>query len=151
MQSEKLTYWMTLGVLALATTTGFVNEHRGWGDRLAVRSVALVSQASVAAANYATNYASNYAEIAGMAVGSEEADSAGLLPAAVDVHEYVQNEVQARLACVQRTLVRRQAEMIRLQAMRVQVRARAPRNLVWSDHRMVIEVPQAPEPSADVF
>ena len=40
MESEKLIYWVTLGVLALATTTGFVTEHRGWSDRLADRSIA---------------------------------------------------------------------------------------------------------------
>ena len=53
MESEKVIYWMALGVLLLATTTGFVTEHRGWGDRLAEHSTALLSQASEMAANYA--------------------------------------------------------------------------------------------------
>ena len=34
MESEKVMYWMTLGVLALATATGFVTEHRGWATAL---------------------------------------------------------------------------------------------------------------------
>jgi hypothetical protein len=138
MESEKVMYWVTLGVLALATTTGFVNEHRGWGDRLAERSLAFVSQASQTAANYA--------EIAGMAIGSGERDSASPSPAVVDVHDFVQNEVQARLACVQSTLARRQAEMMRLQAMRVQVRmmGRPARAIVWNPN-IFIEVPQPPQ------
>ena len=55
MDSEKAMYWMTLGVLALAATTGFVTEHRGWSDRLADRSVAMVSQASDVAARLCRN------------------------------------------------------------------------------------------------
>ena len=145
MESEKVMYWVTLGVLALATTTGFVNQHRGWGDRLAERSLALVSQASVAAANYA--------EIAGMAMGSGERDSESSSPAVVDVHDFVQNEVQARLACVQSTLVRREAEMTRVQAMRVQVRMmdRPARAIVWSNPSVVIEVPQPPQTQINTF
>ena len=59
----------------------------------------------------------------------------------------LQAEVQARLACAQRTLVRRQAELVRLQAIRVQVRAleRAPRTIVLPARNMVIQIPQAPE------
>jgi hypothetical protein len=57
MESEKFIYWTTLGVLALATTTGFVTEHRGWGDLVAERSIALVSQASEVASNYVEDHA----------------------------------------------------------------------------------------------
>ena len=145
MESEKVMYWLTLGVLALATTTGFVDGHRGWGDRLAERSLAFVSQASQTAANYA--------EIAGMAIGSGERDSASPSPAVIDVHNFVQSEVQARLACVQSSLVRRQAEMMRLQAMRVQVRTmdRPARAMVWSNPNIVIEVPQPPQARINTF
>jgi hypothetical protein len=66
MESEKVIYWMTLGVLVLATTTGFVTEHRGWGDRLAENSIAFLSQAS--------EMATNYAGIAGVGLGGGEDD-----------------------------------------------------------------------------
>src|SRR6476660_1181480 len=138
MESEKAMYWMTLGVLALATATGFVTEHRGWSDRVVDRSVAAVSQASGVAAHYA--------ELADLMMGRGENDLAS--PAAVmiavanDGQDDVQAEVQARLACAQRTLVRRQAELVRLQAIRVQVRAleRAPRTIVLPARNMVIQI-----------
>jgi hypothetical protein len=132
---------MTLGVLVLATTTGFVTEHRGWGDRLAENSIAFLSQAS--------EMATNYAGIAGVGLGGGEDDLAHTPLAVVDV----QNEVQTRLACVQRTLAHRQAEMDRLQAMRFRVRAleRAPRTMVWPDRSLVIEVPLAPPAPEDTF
>jgi len=121
MESEKAMYWMTLGVLALATATGFFTEHRGWGDRILDRSVAVVSQAS--------DVAAHYAEMADLILGrGEENDLASSEHAVIDVQNDVQNDVQAQLACARRTLVRRQAELVRLQAIRVQVRAleRAP-------------------------
>jgi hypothetical protein len=143
MESEKVMYWMTLGVLALATATGFVTEHRGWSDRVVDRSVAVVSQASGVAAHYA--------EIADLMMGRGENDLASPADVMIDVandgQDDVQAEVQARLACAQRTLVRRQAELVRLQAIRVQVRAleRAPRTIVLPARNMVIQIPQAPE------
>jgi hypothetical protein len=118
MESEKITYWMTLGVLILATTTGFVNEHRGWGGQIAERSLALVSQASAMAANYA--------EIAGAVLGSDENDLDSPSPVLVDIQNDIENQVEGRLACAQRTLVRRQAEVVRIHAMRVRVRVPEP-------------------------
>jgi hypothetical protein len=151
MESEKVIYWMTLGVLVLATTTGFVTEHRGWGDRLAEHSTALLSQASEMAANYAG--------IAAEVLGRGENDLALPPQAVVDVQNVdmlnvdMLNKVQTRLACVQRTLGRRQAEMARLQAMRFRVRAleRIPRAMVWPDRNLVIEVPQEPPTPDDTF
>lgn len=143
MESEKAMYWMTLGVLALATTTGFVTEHRGWSDRLVDRSVAVVSEASGVAAHYA--------EMADLMLARGENDLVSPADAMIDVQNDVQgdvqNEVQARLACAQRTLVRRQAQLVRLQALRVQVRAleRAPRTIVLPARNVVIQIPQAPE------
>jgi hypothetical protein len=136
MESEKAMYWMTLGVLAMAVTTGFVTEHRGWADHLADHSVAVMSQAS--------EKAMNYAEIVDMVLGSER-DSARPPRAVVDMQDQVQSEVNNRLACVQRVLARRQAEMDRLQAMRVQVRMlkRSPRTMVWPTRNLVIEIPKA--------
>ncbi len=77
MESEKAMYWMTLGVLALATATGFVTEHRGWSDRLVDRSVAVVSQAS--------DVAAHYAEIADLMLGRGENDLASPADAMIDV------------------------------------------------------------------
>jgi hypothetical protein len=143
MESEKIMYWVTLGVLAMATATGFVTEHRGWGDRLVDRSVAVVSQAS--------DVAAHYAEMADLMLGRGENDLATPAHAVIDIQndgqDDVQAEVQAHLACARRTLVRRQAQLVRLQAIRVQVRAlkRAPRTIVLPHRNMVIEIPQAPE------
>jgi hypothetical protein len=145
MESEKVMYWMTLGVLAMAATTGFVTEHRGWGDRLADRSVAMRSQAS--------EKAMNYAGIAGMVLGGSERDSARPPLGVVAVQNYVQADVQNRLACVERVLVGRQAAMARLQSMRVQVRMleRAPHTIVQPRPNIVIEVPQPPQLLVDSF
>jgi hypothetical protein len=142
-------YWMTLGVLALATATGFITGHRGWADRLVDRSVAVVSQAS--------DVAAHYAEIADLTLGRGENERATPAHAVIDMANDgqidVQAEVQAKLACARRTLVRRQAQLVRLQAIRVQVRAleRAPRTIVLPVRNMVIEVPQAPELPEDTF
>jgi hypothetical protein len=132
MQSEKVMYWMTLGVLVLATTTGFISENRECGNRMVERSIAMASRASEAAANYAANYAA----LAGLAVGRQENDLA-FSPRAVA-------EVQTRVACVQRTLARRQVELARVQAMKAQVRMlkRSPRAIVWPAQNLVIEVQQ---------
>lgn len=152
MESEKLVYWTTLGVLAMATMTGVATE-RGWRDRLADRSMAVISQVS--------EKASRYAEIAGVVLGSDEVDSmrtsqpelAGLNEIQGEVQSEVQDQIQNRLACVQRVLVRRQAEMARLQAMRVQVRMlkRSPRTVVWSNGNLVVEVPQPPQVQVHAF
>jgi hypothetical protein len=145
MESEEIVYWMTLGVLAMATVTGVVTGHQGWGDRLADRSIAMMSQAS--------EKATNYAEMAGMVLGNGERDSARPPLGVVDVQNYIQTDVQNRLACEQRVLVRRQAEMAGLQSMRVQVRMleRAPRTIVWPNPNIVIDIPQPPQLQVDTF
>ena len=140
MESEKIMYWVTLGVLAMAATTGFVTRHRGWSDRLADRSVAMMSQVS--------EKAGNYVEIAGVLWGSSEGDPAR--PAQLDAafqnefQDEVQSEVDNHLACVQSVLARHQAELARLQAMKVRVQMikRTPRTIVWPARNMVIEIPQ---------
>lgn len=145
MESEKILYWMTLGVLAMATVTGVVTEHRGWGERLADRSISLMSRASEKAVNYA--------EIAEMVLGSGERNSARASRVVVGVPNYVQADVQNRLACGQRILARRQAEMARVQAMRVQMRMleRAPRTIVWPNPNIVIDIPQPPQVQVGTF
>jgi len=124
MESEKMMYWVTLGVLAMAAITGAVTGRAGWGEQLADRSIAMMSRASA--------QAMNYAKIAGIVLGSGEEDS---LPPVRTVLE-----AQNRLACVQRVLVRRQAELVRVQTMRVRVRT-----MVVPDRNMVVEIPQVPE------
>ena len=128
MESEKLLYWLTLGVLAMATITGSLT---GGGDRLAQRSIAMMSRVS--------EKATNYAELARVVLGSSDGDAMRSQRTVV--------EARNSLACMQRVLVRRQAEMARLQAMRVQVRMlqRVPRTTVWPIQNIVVEVPQTPE------
>jgi hypothetical protein len=141
MESEKITYWITLGVLAMAATTGFVSEHRGWGDRLTDRSIAIMSQAS--------EKARNYVEIASLVLGRGEVDPIDIAQPEIAVQnefqDVVQGEVGNQMACMQRVLVRHQVELARLQAMRVQVRIlkHSPRTIVWPARNVVVEVPQA--------
>ena len=140
MESEKIMYWVTLGVLALAATSGFVTGHRGWNDRVVDRSIAMMSQAS--------DKARNYAEIASLVLRKGDGDVVDTNQPEIAVQAEFQNEVQGEVenhtACVQRVLVRHQAELARLQAMRVQVRMlkRSPRTIVWPARDMVIEIPQ---------
>jgi hypothetical protein len=155
MESEKLVYWATLGVLATAAITGVSTEHRGWSDGLADRSIAMISQAS--------GMARGYAEIARVVLESGEQDSVGALQPDLaglnEVQDKVRNEVQNdsevqnHLACVQRVLVRRQAEMAKFRAMRVQVRMLklSPRTIVWPNGNLVVEVPQSPQVQVGTF
>src|ERR1700682_2394399 len=138
MESEKMVYWMTLGVLAMAAIIGFVTEHQGWGDRLADRSIAMMMSQASEKARY-------YAEIAGIVLGTSEGDAVHPAQAEISFQNEVQGEVENHMACVQRVLVRHQAELARLQAMRVQVRMlkHSPRTIVWPSRNMVIEIPQA--------
>jgi hypothetical protein len=145
MESEEIVYWMTLGVLAMATVTGVVTSHQGLGDRLADRSIAMISQAS--------EKATSYAEMAGMVLGNGERDSARPRLGVVDVQNYIRTDVQNRLACEQRVLVRHQAETARLQSMRVQVRIleRTPSTIVWPNPNIVIDIPQPPQLQVDTL
>jgi hypothetical protein len=143
MEFEKTIYWMTLGVLALATINGFAAGHKRWADRLADRSIAMVAEAS--------GVAKNYAEVAGMMLGTDQTD-VGLAPQALldvqnDVQSDLQSEFQPRLACTERILVKRQAQMARLQALKFRLRTveRMPRTIIWSEPRIVVEVPELPE------
>lgn len=137
MESEKIMYWVTLGILAMATITGFAAGHRGWEDRLAQRTISVMSQASEMAANFSG--------MADTVLGRSEDDSASPALAEIAVNSDIQNNVQAHLACAQRILVRRQAELVRLQAMRVRVRAldRSPRTIVRPARNIVVEIPQS--------
>jgi hypothetical protein len=151
MESEKMMYWMTLGALALATTTGLVTEHRGWGDRLAERSLALVTQGSEIIANKA--------EIAGMILGDGENVFAGAPQLMVSVEDEdatrasAVSQVQTRLACVQRSLARHQAEMDRVQAMRIRMPKLkfVKRTIDVPGQHFVIQVPEEVAAPGDIF
>jgi len=157
MDSEKAMYWVTLGVLAMATISNSVTTHRGWGDGLAERSIALVSQVS--------ERASNYAQLAGLVLGGGDDDWSNPSTAVADLQNDVQNEaqneiqneiqanIQNRLACVKRNLVLRQSELARVQAMRIRVRMleSSPRANVLSRQDLVVEVPQHPQTLVDTF
>jgi hypothetical protein len=133
-------YWVTLGVLAMAATTGFVSGHPGWSERLADCSIAMMSQAS--------EKANNYVETAGAMWGSSDGDttSPAQLEAALQTQfqDEVQSEVDSHLACVQSVLARHQAELARVQTMKLQVRMikRTPRTIVWPARNIVIQIPQ---------
>jgi hypothetical protein len=104
MASEKAMYWVAVAVLALAGTNGFVNDHPEWAAYLADRTIAMMEQASETAMRYAT-------------LGQ---DGSGRPQIAV-------SRAQVRLACVQSTLARRQAETARLRAeIRAQVMEHGP-------------------------
>jgi hypothetical protein len=126
MASEKATYWMVLGVLALAVTNGFVREHSGWAGRLADRSVAMAEQASDLAAGYIT-----------MARQAPDRDNfrqvAGLRPQLA--------QVRSVMARGRAEVVRVRAEGIRAQVMQDGVRAviDCPRQ------NFAVEIPQPPQ------
>lgn len=130
MASEKATYWMVLGVLALAVTNGFVREHSGWAARLADRSVAMAEQASDLAAGYIS-----------MARQVPDRDDfrqvAGLRPQLAQVRSAM---VRGRAE-----VVRVRVEGIRAQVMRDGVRAaiNCPRQ------NFDVEIPQPPQISED--
>ena len=125
MASEKVMYWTVLGVLAMAVTNGFVNEHRGWAGRLADESVAMAEHASKVAAGYAN-------------------------PKAPDLQNDLNRVVsaQVRLAGVQSSLARRQAEVIRVQVEGVRARGMEQRIraiVACPPPDLVIAVPQLPQ------
>jgi hypothetical protein len=126
MASEKVMYWTVLGVLAMAVTNGFVNEHRGWAGRLADKSVAMVEHASKVAAGYANREAPD--------VQND------------DLNRVV--SAQVRLAGVRSSLARRQAEVIRVQVegVRARILEQRIRALVACPRQdLVIAVPQPPQ------
>jgi len=126
MASEKATYWMVLGVLALAVTNGFVREHSGWAARLADRSVAMAEQASDLAANYVS-----------MARQAQDRDDfrqiARLRPQLA--------QVRSAMARSRAEVVRVRVEGIRAQVMRNGVRAviNCPRQ------NFDVEIPEPPQ------
>ena len=126
MASEKAIYWVTVGVLALAVTKGFVTEYRGWAGRVADRSVAMAEQASAIVAGYAES-----------AMPVQQTHDLKQLACA-----------NARLARAQATLSRHRAEMIRVQV--DGIRARAMQHQVravmdWPRENIVVNIPDVQE------
>jgi hypothetical protein len=126
MASEKATYWIVLGVLALAVTNGLVTEHRGWAGRLAARSIAMAEQASEIATGNAKSV-----------MPDREND---------DLRRVVSARV--RLARVQSTLARHQAEVVRVQVEGIRARVMEHQIRAAIDcpqQNFVIDLPQPPQ------
>jgi hypothetical protein len=126
MASEKAIYWTVLGVLALSVANGFVSEYRGWAGRVADRSIAMAERASEIAASYAN-------------LGSPDRDND-------DLQRLVRSQV--RMARVQSTVRRHQAEMVRVQV--EGIRARVMEHGVQAviacpRQNSVIDVPEPPQ------
>jgi hypothetical protein len=126
MASEKAIYWMTVGVLALAVTKGFVTEYRGWAGRVADRSVAMAEQASAMVAGYV--------------------ESAMPVQQTHDLQQLACANV--RLARAQSALARRRAEIARVQADGIRVRAMAHQVravMDWPSENIVVDIPDVQE------
>jgi hypothetical protein len=125
MASEKAIYWVTVGVLALAVTKGFVTEYRGWAGRVADKSVAMAEEASAMVAGYVES-----------AMPVQQTHDLKQLACA-----------NARLARAQ-ALSRHRAEMIRVQV--DGIRARAMQHQVravmdWPRENIVVDIPDVQE------
>jgi hypothetical protein len=130
MASEKAIYWTAVAVLALAGANGFVNQYRGWAARAAEKSIAMAEQASGLAASYANP-------------GSQDHIRG-------DLGRFVDSRVQ--MACLQSTLARHRAEMVRAQAQ--MMRVRAVRHEIHAafeglGSNFVVDVPEMPQASDD--
>jgi hypothetical protein len=126
MASEKATYWMVLGVLALAAANGLVTGYSGWAERLADRSIALVDQVAPGIATNAN---------LGMLNRDDQA-----------VNRMV--SAQVRVARVQSAIRRRQAEAVRVQVngIRTRVMEHGMRAVIdCPQQNFVIDIPQAPQ------
>ena len=128
MASEKAMYWVAVAVLVLPGTNGFVNVHAEWAAHLADRAIAMMEQTSETAMRYAT--------LADIMLGN---NGSGRTQIAV-------SRAQVRLACVQRTLTRRQGEMARLQSERIRAQ------VIEHGPVVVVHIPRpSREPKNDAF
>lgn len=160
MASEKAMYWMAVCVLALGVANGLVSEHTGWADRLADRSLLLLDRASETATRYAgvvaTRLDGDNLKLGKLDLGNFNLGDLNLgdrhggnrLLARAEISAV---RAQARLACVEGALARRHGEMARLQAQRIRVRVReqAREFIASPGEKLVIDVPETPETSAD--
>jgi hypothetical protein len=156
MASEKAMYWMAVCVLALGVANGLVSEHSEWADRLADRSLSLLDRASETATRYAgvvamrldgDNLNLGNLDLRNLNLGDRDGGNRLLARAEISAVR-----AQARLACVEGTVARRQGEMARIQAQRIraQVREQAFREFIAGPReKLVIDVPETPEVSTD--
>jgi hypothetical protein len=156
MASEKAMYWMAVCVLALGVANGFVSEHTGWADRLADGSLSLLDRVSETATRYAGVVAMrldgdnlNLGNLDLRNLNLSDRDGGNRLLARAEISAV---RAQARLACVEGTVARRQGEMARIQAQRIRARVReqAFREFIAGPReKLVIDVPETPEVSTD--
>ena len=156
MASEKAMYWMAVCVLALGVANGLVSEPTEWADRLADGSLSLLDRASETATRYAGVVAMrldgdnlNLGNLDLRNLNLSDRDGGNRLLARAEISAV---RAQARLACVEGTVARRQSEMARIQAQRIRARVReqAFREFIAGPReKLVIDVPETPEVSTD--
>jgi len=156
MASEKAMYWMAVCVLALGVANGLVSEPTEWADRLADGSLSLLDRASETATRYAGVVAMrldgdnlNLGNLDLRNLNLSDRDGGNRLLARAEISAV---RAQARLACVEGTVARRQGEMARIQAQRIRARVReqAFREFIAGPReKLVIDVPETPEVSTD--
>jgi len=156
MASEKAMYWMAVCVLALGVANGLVSEPTEWADRLADGSLSLLDRASETATRYAgvvamrldgDNLNLGNLDLRNLNLGDRDGGNRLLARAEISAVR-----AQARLACVEGTVARRQSEMARIQAQRIRARVReqAFREFIAGPReKLVIDVPETPEVSTD--
>ena len=130
MASEKAIYWTAVAVLALAGANGLVNQYRGWAGRVAEESIAMAEQASGLAASYAN-------------LGSQDHNRGDLSGLA---------NTRVQMACLQSTLARHRAEIVRAQVQ--MMRARVVRHEIHAafegpESNFEVDVPEMPQASDD--
>ncbi len=128
MKTEKLVYWMAVGVLGLGALNGLMSRLEESAPKLADRSLAVVAQASQIAAGYMHQEDPT---------GSDEVEIVN--PATIV-------KAEARLACAEAALARHQAAMARIQAQQLRFPRlqHTPRVITWPGGQIVIDVPEAP-------
>ena len=143
MESEKVMYWMTLGVLALATIDRIRRLSTGDGATALWTARSRWCRRPLVWPRTMPKWRTWCWDARKMTCQIR----AGLVNVQDDVQDDVQNEVQARLACAQRTLVRGRLNWSVCRPSRVQVRVleRVPRTIVLPARNIVIEIPQPPE------
>jgi len=156
MASEKAMYWMAVCVLALGVANGLVSEPTEWADRLADGSLSLLDRASETATRYAGVVAMrldgdnlNLGNLDLRNLNLSDRDGGNRLLARAEISAV---RAQARLACVEGTVARRQGEMARIQAQRIRARVREqafPEFIAGPREKLVIDVPETPEVSTD--
>jgi hypothetical protein len=125
MASEKARYWMAVGVAALFLGNSFMGGH-SLTSRFADRSMATAQRISAQAMRYAT--------LAQVILGRGEASFVQTQTATA--------HAQTRLAFIQSAMVRREAELAKVQTERIRVLANHP--VACPRQNFMIKVPDVP-------